>query len=85
MFKSETVGLLLGALTGKAYIYSFIMERNQKQLKCLTLGDGLVNYTMLPWYKGYVAMKNNGHAGYVETCGKDNYIYSVKVCEVTKY
>lgn len=23
-------------------------------------------------------MKNDGHAEYVETCGKDNYIYSVK-------
>lgn len=54
------------------------MEKSQKQLKCLTLGEGLVNYTMLPWYKGYVAMKNNGYAGYVVTCGKDNYIYSVK-------
>ena len=53
------------------------MEKSQKQLKCLTQGDGLVNYTMLPWYKGYVAMKKNGYAGYVETCGKGDYVYSV--------
>lgn len=47
------------------------MEKSQKQLKCLTLGDGLINYTMLSWYKSYVSMKN-GYAGYVGTCGKDN-------------
>lgn len=40
-----------------------------------------------PLIQNYVAMKNDGQAGDVATCGEDNDIYSVKLtfCEITRH